>query len=90
METGKVIRVVIFKEGDLFIAQGLEVDICAQGSSPEDAGRKFGIALNAEAQEARDKGLSLFEMIGPAPAVFEALYKQDEVSRSERSIPQAA
>lgn len=92
MDNNDVVRVVIFREGDTFIAQGLEVDICAQGASPEAANERFGITLNAEAAEAEEQGIDLFDMIKPAPSVFHTLYDTEngDVTRKTRELPKAA
>ncbi|MBA5779545.1 hypothetical protein H2509_20635 [Stappia sp. F7233] len=83
--TDTVIRVVIFREGDHYIAQGLEVDLCAQGRDLEEAEKRFGVVLRAELREAKQRGASIFD-IGPAPAVFHALYDNSSISRSEALV----
>ena len=84
------IRVVVFREGDLFIAQGLELDICAQGKSSEEAKCRFDAALAAEICEAEARQMSLFDLIDPAPAFFEAIYENGALERDAKPIPRAA
>jgi hypothetical protein len=79
------IRVIVFKDGDLYIAQALEVDIAAQGPSPEEASRRLGVALDAEAREAEKAGRDWFE-IGPAPEAMRVLYENRVVSREEKKV----
>ena len=79
------IRVVLFRDGDFFIAQGLEVDISAQGKTAEEAYERFGVVFDAELREARDTGRSIFD-IGPAPLPFRALYEQNDVSRHIKKV----
>lgn len=67
-------RVVGTKDGDIFVAQALEVDVCAQGSSFEEALDRLRIALHAEEMEARSAGKSLNEVVDPAPKMFHDLY----------------
>lgn len=74
------IRVVVFKDGDLFIAQALEVDVAAQGQTAEEATTRLQRALRTEAREMASAGRSLFD-IGPAPVPFHALYDNRTVSR---------
>lgn len=90
MSTPNKIRVILFQEGDLFIAQGLELDICAQGKTPEEAKKRFSIALRAETHEAASAGISLFEAIEPAPAFFHSLYESGNVGRDMQDLPAAA
>ncbi len=76
----QAIRVVVFKDGDLFVAQALEVDVAAQGKTAEEASARLNCVLRTEAREMADEGRSLFD-IGPAPAPFHALYNNSTVSR---------
>jgi len=81
----RTIRVVIFREAEFFVAQALEVDISAQGRTPEEASRRLGLALNAEQREAEAEGRDLFE-IGPAPESFRVLFEDRVVSREEKLV----
>lgn len=42
------LRVAIFREGNAYIVQGLELDICAQGSMLGEARRRFSAQVHAE------------------------------------------
>jgi hypothetical protein len=79
------VRVVVFKDGDHYVAQALEVDIAAQGASPEEASRRLGVVLDAEAREAKAEGRDLFD-IGPAPETMRVLYENQVVSREEKLV----
>jgi hypothetical protein len=59
------IRVVIFKEGESWIAQALEHDICVQAQSLEDLYDFFEVAVEGEAAE-----LGGLERIPQAPKYF--------------------
>lgn len=76
----RTIRTVIFPDGDRFVAQALEIDIAAQGSSTDEAYRRLMLAVNAEQQDADHEGRDLFD-IGPAPASFHALFDDQNVRR---------
>jgi hypothetical protein len=39
------VRVVVFKEGDSYIAQCLEYDICTQAKSPKELQKRFALNL---------------------------------------------
>ncbi|RWC13942.1 MAG: hypothetical protein E5W53_05330 [Mesorhizobium sp.] len=79
------IRLVVFKDGDHYIAQALEVDIAAQGDTPEEASRRLGIALNAEARDAKAEGRNLLDL-GPAPETVRVLYEDRVVSREQKMV----
>lgn len=69
-----MLRVIVFPDGDLFIAQALEIDIASQGSTIEEAVEALRIVLETES-EGPD-----FEDIGPAPAVFYTLWKASPIA----------
>lgn len=79
------IRVVVFKDGDHYVAQALEVDVAAQGFTPEEASRRRGVALDAEARDAQAEGRDLFD-IGPAPETMRILYENQVVRREEKLV----
>lgn len=84
------IRYVIYKEGDFHIAQGLELDICVQGRSADDAHARFRVALQAEIKEAVGRAKDVFEAIGPAPSFVHAMFDNEHVCRGSQEITQAA
>ncbi len=61
-ETG--MRVVLFREGDYWLAQGLEHDIGVQGEHLKDVLVRLRLALEHEA----------WRETGPAPAYFQVLW----------------
>lgn len=81
----KQLRVIIFKDGDLFIAQCLEYDVAAQGRTEEEAQERLEVALRAEAREAKEAGKTL----DPAPAMFHAIYQSNDISRTEVTLAAA-
>jgi hypothetical protein len=68
-------RVVGLKDGDVFVAQVLEVDVSAQGSSFDEALERLKVALNAEGREAELKGRDIQDLLRPAPKIFHDLYE---------------
>ncbi len=48
------LRVAIFHEEGAWVAQGLDLDVCSQGASPDDAKRRFSAQLVAEREHAAD------------------------------------
>lgn len=79
------VRVVTFKEGNLFVAQALEVDVCAQGSTADEANRRLLATIRIEEREAIAAGRNLFD-IGPAPHPFHVLYENACVTRSQARV----
>lgn len=45
------IRVIVFQEGDAWLAQGLEHDICVQASTLDDVYGRFEVAVRLECDE---------------------------------------
>lgn len=45
------IRVILFKGEEAWVAQGLEHDICVQGSTLDDLYGRFDVAVRLEAKE---------------------------------------
>lgn len=85
MSDSTTIRVITFKEGDLFVAQALEVDVCAQGKTIEEANKRLVALLHMEEQEAKANGRTLFD-VGPAPHPFHVLYDNHCVVRSQARV----
>lgn len=79
------VRVVTFKEGDVFVAQALDVDVAAQGRTLEEANRRLMVVMRAEEEAAKANGRSLLD-IGPAPHPFHVLYANDGGVRSETQV----
>ena len=69
--SGKI-RVILFPEADMWLAQGIEHDICAQGPTKEEAITRFKMTVMLESRE--EGGL---DAIGPAPKRFADLWQND-------------
>ena len=77
-------RVIIFKEGDVWLAQGLEHDICARGNSLAEVKVMFNLTVKAE-QEERNGDLSDIEA---APEYFHKLWQDAEaLGESDPEFP---
>jgi hypothetical protein len=75
-ESGKEsLRVVVFQEGDAWIAQGLEHDIAAQGSDLEAVRERFVATFAAEQRQAREQGKQTLD-IAPAPEHFFQMWEE--------------
>jgi hypothetical protein len=70
------LRVVIFQEGDIWIAQALEHDICAQGSDLDVVKERFVATMEAELDHAREQGKASLDHIPQAPDHFFQMWKE--------------
>lgn len=64
------IRVIVFQDDDLWLAQGIEHDICVQAETLPAVFARFELAVNAEAKEG---GL---DRIAPAPDAFHKMWER--------------
>lgn len=69
------LRFVVFPEGDSWIAQGLEHDICAQGGDVNALVDRVSETVKAEIDYAREHGRTLAD-IPPAPAHFFQMWNE--------------
>ena len=73
-------RVVLFEDDGLFVAQGLEYDICTQAETLSELITRFEMTLDAEAKE--PGGL---ERLEPAPATFFRKWEQAAYGRVDHN-----
>lgn len=71
------IRVVVFQEGDAWVAQALEYDIGAQATDLQALERRFAMTLRAELEESLKRGRTPFGGIDPAPEYFHKMWDGD-------------
>lgn len=69
-DTHDTIRVVVYRDGEAWIAQCVEYDICAQGKDFDTAMRRLIGTVNAESDYTMKKYGKEFAGIDPAPSVF--------------------
>lgn len=77
----KPMRAVVFRDGDAWIAQALEHDICAQAADLKTLSLRFQATIRAEIEESLACGQTPLSGIPPAPEKFFAMWE----SRSEFS-----
>jgi predicted urease superfamily metal-dependent hydrolase len=70
------IRVIFFKDGDLWCAQCLEFDIGAQGPDLDTARRRFKLALSIERKTSIELHGEAYAGIGEAPAHFHEMWEK--------------
>lgn len=85
-ETNSLIRVIAFREGDAWIAQCLEFDICAQAPDLDELRARIDATIEAEHAHSVAAGRQPFEGLDPAPDHFQAMWDK----RSSFTAPTTA
>jgi hypothetical protein len=73
--TSDTIRVIVFKDGDLWVAQCLEYDIGAQAPDIDTLNTRFQVVLNAELKESMERHGKPFAGIPAAPKRFQLMWE---------------
>jgi len=73
-ESEQRLRVVVFREGDQWVAQCLEHDIGAQAEDLDTLQQRLASAVMLELQESLKRSAVPFAGIEPAPARFHELW----------------
>jgi len=82
----RTIHTVVFKDGDIFVASGVELDVAAQGKTEAEAMARLDLVLNAEIRQAAESGRDVFDL-GPAPESILRRFKSDDnVATHERLV----
>jgi hypothetical protein len=67
-------RVVVFKDGDQWVAQALEHDICAQGHDLETVRRRLRLTVMLEQEMSVANGKEPFREIAAAPKQYHDMW----------------
>jgi hypothetical protein len=70
------LRVVVYRDGDLYMAQGLEVDIATQSKDIPSLLVRLDLTIEAECAMSKERGGEPFSGIGPAPNYFHGLWER--------------
>src|SRR5262249_35790603 len=70
------VSVVLYPEGGLWIAQGVQFDITARGSTPTEASERFNDKFGAELVMPIELGEQPLAGVGPAPPEFWEMYER--------------
>lgn len=86
------LSVVLFRDGDFWIAQGLEHDITAQGRTLQEVKLAFMRTVAVRAFVDQEAGVEPFSQCEPAPTEFWELHKTGEqlashIRESARELP---
>jgi hypothetical protein len=68
------IRAIAFQEGDVWIVQGIEYDICTRAQNPASVPAAFMRAVAENACITQHLGRKPFEGIKPAPTRFKEMF----------------
>lgn len=85
MDKSKPIRVVMFRDGNSWVAQCLEHDIRAQADSLEKLQSRLQFALNLEREASVEINGEPFKGIDPAPASYFEMWENCSMSAAPRS-----
>ncbi|MEO1018524.1 MAG: hypothetical protein AAFY56_12655 [Pseudomonadota bacterium] len=80
------LRVLLISSAEGWIAQCLDYDICAQGSSEDEVKLRFALTVEADLAESIDRHGEPFKGIDPAPSSFHALWGEAEVANQPVSV----
>lgn len=81
------ISVVLYQEGNCWIAQGLEYDITAQAFSLPELHQRFALKVAAEVVISIDLGKEPLQGLSPAPEVFWRMFEDAPMSVSAEPPP---
>lgn len=79
----RTIRVVAFPRGGLWVAQCLEVDVCAQASSKEALEAELLDILKTHVAMSKELGQQPFHNMPQAPAVFFEMFDNSQKRAAE-------
>ncbi|MEQ8281669.1 MAG: hypothetical protein RIC04_02765 [Parvibaculum sp.] len=85
-EFSVTISAVVFPDGDYWVVQGIEHDICAQGRTIKDACRAFEEAVCASAMIGLAQGVSPLDDIAPAPEKYRRMFEHASMSMTATQL----
>lgn len=80
------VRAIVFKEGDVYVAQCLEYDISTQATGLEAVIARLELTIEAECAAGGSDGLSGLG-IGPAPNYYHTLWDQRSMNILQVKVP---
>ena len=82
------VQVVLYQEDGRWIAQGLQFDVTASGSSPPEAAKRFAAKVGAEVVISLDKGEpGPLSSVPQAPKKFWAMYNRAQMTLVPSEVP---
>lgn len=89
MDMKILLSIVVYEDGDLWVAQAVEHDIAARAATADEVPRAFERALLAHLTINRKLGRDALEGIAPAPPEFRVLFEKAaafKISERDRQI----
>jgi|GraSoiStandDraft_11_1057310.scaffolds.fasta_scaffold1097691_1 hypothetical protein len=81
------LRVIVYREGDVYVAQCLEHDIATQGSDIPAALERLDLTIDAECAISKETGGKAFERIPSAPNYFHTLWDKRSMTLTHVHLP---
>lgn len=81
------IRAIVFKEGEFYIAQCLEYDICAQAEDIETVLDRLDLTIEAEFEACCAMGVHAKDRIFPAPNYYHSLWEKRSMNIERVNVP---
>lgn len=81
------VRVIVYPEGDTYIAQCLEFDIATQAKDIPSLLERLDMTIDAECAMSREMNEEPFKRIAPAPNYFHDLWEKRSVTLQHLHIP---
>lgn len=75
-EVKSTLRIVAFKEGDIWVAQCVEHDICVQAKDVAQLRRRMEVALEIECKDSVANGGQPFGDVPPAPDLYGFMFDE--------------
>ena len=79
------IRAIVFREGDMYVAQCLDIDVAAQAPNVDAALARLDLTLEAEMAECN--GCELKDRIAPAPNYYHTLWNESSIKLERVNMP---
>lgn len=73
-----IIHAVVFRDGELWVAQCLEVDLAISSRQREAIPKLVRNQLRGQAELDRQRGRRPFSSLKPAPPIFRTLYEESQ------------
>lgn len=81
------LRVIVYRDGDVYVAQCIEHDIATQGSDIPAVLERLDLTIDAECAMSKDKGAKPFENIPCAPNYFHRLWDKRSLTLTHVEMP---
>ena len=81
------LRVIVFREGDIYVAQGIELDISTQAKDIDTLIKRLDLTIDAECAMSLERGGKRFEGVPSAPNYYHDLWEKRSVALTHLHVP---